>query len=411
MADDKKDDGFDLTQFYQIFFEEAGENLEQMEQQLLNLDLDTVDDEELNAIFRCAHSIKGGAATFGFEDVAELTHQMESLLDKLRRHELAPTMPMVDVLLEASDALKGLLGRHQGLAGEVPETAGLVGRIRALAQGEAAPAATVSHGPQKVLRNVSYGPDANQRMDVYLPPAGQAVQGVIFMVHGGGWKHGDKRHDNVVDEKVARWVPKGLALVSINYRMLPEAPVQTQADDVRQALAHAQRLATQWQVPADRFVLMGHSAGAHLVTLVSANPGLALAQGAQPWLGVVSLDSAAMDVPRVMKQRHMKLYDEAFGTDPAYWQAVSPWHQLTASVPPSLPTATSRSGRSSATLRWSTTGPTTSSRRRSARAGSTTPTRRCGTSGTTSRRSGATPPTPGAAGRSTTRRTTTTTPS
>ncbi len=138
MADDKND-GFDLTQFYQIFFEEAGENLEQMEQQLLNLDLETVDDEELNAIFRCAHSIKGGAATFGFEDVAELTHQMESLLDKLRRHELTPTMPMVDVLLEASDALKGLLARHQGLGGEPPETSGLVQRIRVLASG-AAPA-------------------------------------------------------------------------------------------------------------------------------------------------------------------------------------------------------------------------------------------------------------------------------
>ena len=136
MADDKND-GFDLTQFYQIFFEEAGENLEQMEQLLLNLDLETVDDEELNAIFRCAHSIKGGAATFGFEDVAELTHQMESLLDKLRRHELTPTMPMVDVLLEASDALKGLLGRHQGLGGEPPETADLVQRIRVLASGAA----------------------------------------------------------------------------------------------------------------------------------------------------------------------------------------------------------------------------------------------------------------------------------
>jgi two-component system chemotaxis sensor kinase CheA len=136
MADDKND-GFDLTQFYQIFFEEAGENLEQMEQQLLNLDLETVDDEELNAIFRCAHSIKGGAATFGFEDVAELTHQMESLLDKLRRHELTPTMPMVDVLLESSDALKGLLARHQGIGGEPPETSGLVERIRVLASGAA----------------------------------------------------------------------------------------------------------------------------------------------------------------------------------------------------------------------------------------------------------------------------------
>ena len=63
---------FDLTQFYQIFFEEAAENLDQMEQMLLNLDLEAANDEELNGIFRCAHSIKGGAATFGFADVAEL---------------------------------------------------------------------------------------------------------------------------------------------------------------------------------------------------------------------------------------------------------------------------------------------------------------------------------------------------
>lgn len=147
MADDKND-GFDLTQFYQIFFEEAGENLEQMEQQLLNLDLETVDDEELNAIFRCAHSIKGGAATFGFEDVAELTHQMESLLDKLRRHELTPTPPMVDVLLESSDALKGLLARHQGLDGEPPETASLVERIRVLATG-GQPVAAPTPAPAK----------------------------------------------------------------------------------------------------------------------------------------------------------------------------------------------------------------------------------------------------------------------
>ena len=143
---DTATDGLDLTQFYQIFFEEAGENLEQMEQLLLNLDLDTVDDETLNAIFRCAHSIKGGAATFGFTDVAELTHQMESLLDKLRRHELKPTAPMVDVLLESSDALKGLLARHQGLGGEPPETSSLVARIRALAQGQV-PAATPAPPP------------------------------------------------------------------------------------------------------------------------------------------------------------------------------------------------------------------------------------------------------------------------
>jgi two-component system chemotaxis sensor kinase CheA len=126
---------FDLTQFYAIFFEEAGENLDQMEQMLLAVDVNAADDEELNAIFRCAHSIKGGAATFGFADVAELTHQMESLLDKLRRHELKPTAAMVDVLLESSDALRGLLGRHQTGGGEGPSNHELVARIYALANG------------------------------------------------------------------------------------------------------------------------------------------------------------------------------------------------------------------------------------------------------------------------------------
>ncbi|QIL45065.1 chemotaxis protein CheA [Acidovorax sp. HDW3] len=130
---------FDLTQFYQIFFEEASENLDQMEQMLLNLDLTNANDEELNGIFRCAHSIKGGAATFGFADVAELTHQMESLLDKLRRHELQPIPAMVDVLLDSADASRSLLARHQaGGQGEALSTADLVQRIAELASGEGA---------------------------------------------------------------------------------------------------------------------------------------------------------------------------------------------------------------------------------------------------------------------------------
>nr|WP_315465633.1 chemotaxis protein CheW [uncultured Rhodoferax sp.] len=140
MAETHQDGGaggdFDLSQFYQIFFEEAGENLDQMEQMLLNLNLETADDEELNGIFRCAHSVKGGAATFGFADVAELTHQMESLLDRLRRHELQPNAAMVDVLLESADASRGLLARHQaGDEGEAPPTAELVKRISVLAAG------------------------------------------------------------------------------------------------------------------------------------------------------------------------------------------------------------------------------------------------------------------------------------
>lgn len=138
---------FDLSQFYQIFFEEAGENLDQMEQMLLDLDLSAANDEELNGIFRCAHSIKGGAATFGFSDVAELTHQMESLLDRLRRHELQPIPAMVDVLLDSADASRSLLARHQsGGQGEAVSTADLVRRIAELAAGQA-PTATAPVPP------------------------------------------------------------------------------------------------------------------------------------------------------------------------------------------------------------------------------------------------------------------------
>ena len=132
--------GIDLSQFYQVFFEEAGENLDRMEQQLLEINIESADDEELNSIFRCAHSVKGGAATFGFGDVAELTHQMETLLDKLRRHELAPTAAMVDVLLQSGDALRAQLARHQGAGGPEFDTVELLASIRAMVAGQAAPA-------------------------------------------------------------------------------------------------------------------------------------------------------------------------------------------------------------------------------------------------------------------------------
>jgi two-component system chemotaxis sensor kinase CheA len=134
--------GIDLSQFYQVFFEEAGENLDRMEKLLLDLDIESADDEEMNAIFRCAHSIKGGAATFGFKDVAELTHQMETLLDKLRRHELTPTGAMVDVLLQSGDALRAQLARHQNGDGAELDTTELLFNIRAMSDGEAPAIAT-----------------------------------------------------------------------------------------------------------------------------------------------------------------------------------------------------------------------------------------------------------------------------
>jgi two-component system, chemotaxis family, sensor kinase CheA len=174
-------DDFDLTQFYQIFFEEAGENLDQMEQMLLNLDLVSADDEELNGIFRCAHSIKGGAATFGFADVAELTHQMESLLDKLRRHELKPVPAMVDVLLESADASRSLLARHQaGGQGDAPSTTDLVHRISELAAGRevaaaAKPAAAPAPAPAAAPKAAAV-PGGNRSLEITIGPMDKPEQ-------------------------------------------------------------------------------------------------------------------------------------------------------------------------------------------------------------------------------------------
>ena len=154
------------------------------------------------------------------------------------------------------------------------------------------------------------------------------------MVHGGGWRIGDKAMGRVVQEKVNRWVPKGFILISANYRMLPAAPVSTQARDVQAALVAAQQRASTWGGDSGRFILMGHSAGAHLVALLNARAPQALREGAVPWLGAVALDSAVMNVPAAMRARHPRLYDDAFGSDPAHWAALSPFHQWTAGAPP-----------------------------------------------------------------------------
>ncbi len=187
----------------------------------------------------------------------------------------------------------------------------------------------------RTIEDLPYGNDRRQRMDVYLPAQPTAAP-VILMVHGGAWRIGNKTMGKVTRNKVARWVDKGFIFVSINYRLLPEANPLEQADDVARALAAAQAAAPGWGGDPKRFILMGHSAGAHLVALLNAAPARATALGAQPWLGTVALDSAVMDVTPVMRARHMRFYDEAFGSDPKFWAAASPQQQWTAGVPPLL---------------------------------------------------------------------------
>jgi two-component system chemotaxis sensor kinase CheA len=99
----------DLARFHKTFFEESFENLETMEQALLRLDISAFDAELINTIFRAAHSIKGGAATFGFSAVAGFTHHAETLLDQMRSGSRALAQSDIDLLLRAGDAMRGLL--------------------------------------------------------------------------------------------------------------------------------------------------------------------------------------------------------------------------------------------------------------------------------------------------------------
>ncbi|VTU26951.1 Chemotaxis protein CheA [Variovorax sp. PBS-H4] len=109
----------DLSQFTQAFFVEAVELLAEMEQLLLELDVAAPDAEQLNAIFRAAHSIKGGAATFGFTALTDTTHLLETLLDRARHGQLSLSAPMIDTFLETKDALQEQLTAYQ--AGKEPE--------------------------------------------------------------------------------------------------------------------------------------------------------------------------------------------------------------------------------------------------------------------------------------------------
>ncbi len=103
----------DITAFYQTFFDEADELLADMEQHLLLLDPLAPDNEQLNAIFRAAHSIKGGAATFGFTVLQETTHLLENLLDGARRDEMRLSTDIINLFLETKDIMQEQLDAYK----------------------------------------------------------------------------------------------------------------------------------------------------------------------------------------------------------------------------------------------------------------------------------------------------------
>lgn len=138
----------DLSRFHQTFFEESVEGLDTMESALLKMSADQVDGDTVNTIFRAAHSIKGGAGTFGFTAVSGFTHHIETLLDRMRDGRHVVTGAEIDLLLRSVDGLRGLLGSARG-DGEVDGTAiaALQAELEAVLKGSGASVAKVVAAP------------------------------------------------------------------------------------------------------------------------------------------------------------------------------------------------------------------------------------------------------------------------
>ena len=154
---DQNKPAIELAQFSQVFFEECVEHLAEMEHILVALADSNPNDEQLNAIFRAAHSIKGGAGMFGFHDMTIVTHVLESLLDKLRTHEMSFSSSMIDLFLEAGDVIAMQLAGHRN-GSEVNQDA--VDRIRGKLQ-EVIEGGTVSVAASAKIPEKTAAPGGN----------------------------------------------------------------------------------------------------------------------------------------------------------------------------------------------------------------------------------------------------------
>ncbi|MBA4354747.1 MAG: esterase, partial [Novosphingobium sp.] len=196
-----------------------------------------------------------------------------------------------------------------------------------------------AQGRVRGAQTIAYGKDPLQVLDFWpaiLPDIGGTARRapLVLYVHGGGWKRGSK--DSATGRaKPVHYPGQGYAFASINYRLVPAATVEQQAADVAGALAALLARADALGIDRTRVVLMGHSAGAHLVALVGTDErylrgaGLSFADVD----GVIPNDGAAYDVPAQMQDggRFMQeTYKQAFGTDPARQRALSPTLQAAA---------------------------------------------------------------------------------
>jgi acetyl esterase/lipase len=200
---------------------------------------------------------------------------------------------------------------------------------------------TLPAGSGQPALNLPYSdaPAANPNslsLDIY--PTDQTNSPVLIFVHGGGWTRGDKSN---VDTKPAAFNANGFVFVSVNYRLIPEVAVTQEAKDIAHAIAWVHQNIARYGGDPTRIFLMGHSAGAHLVSLIGTDEtylsaeGLALAD----IQGVISLDTQTYDLPSLMSKLSPlegRAYHNAFGSDSEIWKSLSPQLHLAAgkNIPP-----------------------------------------------------------------------------
>lgn len=185
-----------------------------------------------------------------------------------------------------------------------------------------------------ISRDVAYGRHEEQRYDVYFDKSTHNAP-IIVMLHGGGWSFGRKEARRVWKDKAAHFVPRGYVFVSAETRLIRDgARPHAQAEDLARAVADIRARAADWGGDPSRIILMGHSAGAHIVSLVAADPDLRAITG--PIKGVVALDSGALDLVDLMQDDPRRIFFRAFGTDPDYWAEMSPKEQIKRGAPPYL---------------------------------------------------------------------------
>jgi len=184
--------------------------------------------------------------------------------------------------------------------------------------------------PYETYSDIAYAVQPNSdpdrtSLDVYAVSNAASLPVMVF-VHGGGWAFGDKTY---VQEKPAYFTSQGFVFVSINYRFVPDIQFPTNVQDVADALVWVRDHIADYGGDPERLFVMGHSAGAHLAALVATDERYLQQAGGDASMldGVVLLDGAGYDLPLQITQagrREQRIYEEAFGSDPALWEEASP---------------------------------------------------------------------------------------